>query len=147
MTSNAGAKEMEAGSIGFAAGRGGEINTTRRDQAIKNIFTPEFRNRLDAIIGFNKLGSKNIELVVNKFLMELENQLLDKKVEIEVTSDAKDWLSRHGYDDKLGARPILRLINDKIKKPLAHEILFGKLEGGGKVLINVKNEDINFIFS
>ena len=147
MTSNAGAMEMEAGSIGFAGSRGGEINTSRRDQAIKNIFTPEFRNRLDAIIGFNKLGPKNIELVVNKFLMELENQLLDKKVEIEVTAEAKNWLSLHGYDDKLGARQILRLINDKIKKPLAHEILFGKLEAGGKVVVNLKNDDINFIFS
>ena len=147
MTSNAGAKEMEAGSIGFAGSKGGEINTTKRDQAIKNIFTPEFRNRLDAIIGFNKLGLKNVEMVVNKFLMELENQLIEKKVELEVSSETKAWIGRHGYDDKLGARPILRLINEKIKKPLAHEILFGKLEAGGKVVVNVKNDDINFIFS
>ena len=79
--------------------------------------------------------------------MELENQLIEKKVELEVSSETKAWIGRHGYDDKLGARPILRLINEKIKKPLAHEILFGKLEAGGKVVVNVKNDDINFTFS
>jgi ATP-dependent Clp protease ATP-binding subunit ClpA len=147
MTSNAGAKEMESGSIGIAGTRGGEINSTKRDQAIKGFFTPEFRNRLDAIINFNKLGDKNVEMVVSKFLMELENQLIEKKVELEVSSDARVWLSKHGYDDKLGARPIARLINEKIKKPLAHEILFGKLEKGGKVLVNVTNDDLDFIFS
>lgn len=147
MTSNAGAKEMEAGSIGLSGARGGEINSSKRDQAVRNFFTPEFRNRLDAIISFNKLGPENIEMVANKFLMELENQLVDKKVELEVTVKAKEWLSKNGYDDKLGARPISRLINDKIKKPLAHEILFGKLEGGGKVVVDIKNDEIEFIFS
>ena len=148
MTSNAGAKEMEAGSIGLA-GRvaGAEINSTKRDQAIKSFFTPEFRNRLDAVIGFNKLDNRNIEMVVSKFLMELEEQLTDKKVELEVTSAAKEWLSKNGYDDKLGARPIARLINDKIKKPMAHEILFGKLEQGGKVTVDLKNGELDFIFS
>lgn len=147
MTSNAGAKEMEAGSIGLAAKAGGaEINSVKRDQAIKNFFTPEFRNRLDAVIGFNKLSKQNVDMVVNKFLMELENQLVEKKVEMEVTPEAKEWLSRNGYDDKLGARPISRLINDKIKKSLAHEILFGRLESGGKVTVTVKNDDLNFIF-
>jgi ATP-dependent Clp protease ATP-binding subunit ClpA len=147
MTSNAGAKEMEAGSIGLSGARSGEINSTKRDQAVKNLFTPEFRNRLDAIIGFNKLGPQNIQMVVNKFLMELEGQLVEKKVELEVSSAAKEWLARNGYDDKLGARPISRLINEKIKKPLAHEILFGKLESGGKVLVDIKNDEVSFIFS
>lgn len=147
MTSNAGAKEMEAGSIGLSGVREGEINSSKRDQAVKNFFTPEFRNRLDAIISFNKLGHKNIQMVVNKFLMELENQLVDKKVDIEVTTKAKEWLSSNGYDDKLGARPISRLINDKIKKPLANEILFGKLEGGGKVVVDIKNDELDFTFS
>lgn len=147
MTSNAGAKEMDAGSIGLSGGRGGEINSTKRDQAIKGFFTPEFRNRLDAVITFNKLDNKNVEMVVNKFLMELENLLIDKKVELEVTAAAKAWLSLKGYDSKLGARPIARLINEKIKKPLAHEILFGKLEGGGKVTVEVKNDELDFIFS
>jgi ATP-dependent Clp protease ATP-binding subunit ClpA len=147
MTSNAGAKEMEAGSIGLSGATGGEINSTKRDQAIKGLFTPEFRNRLDAIIGFNKLDNRNISMVVSKFLMELENQLLEKKVELEVSAKARDWLSLKGYDSKLGARPIARLINDKIKKPLAHEILFGKLEQGGRVTVDVRNEDLEFTFS
>ncbi len=147
MTSNAGAKEMDAGSIGLSGSRGGEINSTKRDQAIKGFFTPEFRNRLDAVITFNKLDNKNVEMVVNKFLMELENQLIEKKVELEVTAAAKEWLSVKGYDSKLGARPIARLINEKIKKPMAHEILFGKLEGGGKVTVEVKNDELDFIFS
>jgi ATP-dependent Clp protease ATP-binding subunit ClpA len=147
MTSNAGAKEMEAGSIGLSGARGGEINSSKRDHAVKNFFTPEFRNRLDAIISFNKLSHNNVGMVVNKFLMELENQLIDKKVDFEVSSAAKEWLSKNGYDDKLGARPISRLINDKIKKPLAHEILFGKLEGGGKVVVDIKNDELDFTFS
>ncbi len=148
MTSNAGAKEMEAGSIGLERKVGGpESNTTKRDQAIKNFFTPEFRNRLDAVIAFNKLSNRNVEMVVDKFLMELENQLVEKKVELELSPAAKEWLSKNGYDDKLGARPIARLINDKIKKPLAHEILFGKLESGGKVTVDLKNGDLDFIFS
>jgi ATP-dependent Clp protease ATP-binding subunit ClpA len=148
MTSNAGAKEMEAGSIGLAAkSSDGEINSAKRDQAIKGYFTPEFRNRLDAVIGFNKLGNKNIDMVVSKFLMELDNQLVEKKVELDVSDVAREWLSKNGYDSKLGARPIARLINEKIKKPLAHEILFGKLEKGGKVMVDVKNDELDFIFS
>jgi ATP-dependent Clp protease ATP-binding subunit ClpA len=147
MTSNAGAKEMEAGSIGLSGSRTGEMNSTKRDMAVKSFFTPEFRNRLDGIINFNKLSTQNIQMVVNKFLMELENQLLDKKVELEVTIAAKEWLCKNGYDDKLGARPISRLINDKMKKPLAHEILFGKLEAGGKIVVDVKNDELTFIFS
>lgn len=147
MTSNAGAKEMEAGSIGLSGSPVGVVNSVKRDQAIRNFFTPEFRNRLDAIINFNKLSSKNVDMVVNKFLMELENQLLEKKVDLEVTANAREWLGRTGYDDKLGARPIARVIDEQIKKPLAHEILFGKLEAGGKVTVDLKNDQLDFIFS
>lgn len=146
MTSNAGAKEMESGSIGLGGSRGGEINSSKRDQALKNIFTPEFRNRLDAIITFNKLALSNIEKVVGKFLMELEHQLTEKKVELEVSDAAREWLGRHGYDEKLGARPIIRIIDEKIKRPLAHEILFGRLEKGGRVVIDVKNNELDFTF-
>jgi len=148
MTSNAGAKEMESGSIGLGGTKPGlgEINSSKRDQAIRNYFTPEFRNRLDSIISFNKLASSNIEQVVLKFLMELEGQLIEKKVELDVSDAAKSWLARSGYDEKLGARPIARLINEKIKKPLAHEILFGRLEKGGKVILEVKNDDLFFTF-
>jgi len=99
------------------------------------------------VINFNKLDNKNIEQVVSKFLMELENQLHEKRVELEVSTEARAWLSRKGYDDKLGARPIARLINEKIKKPLAHEILFGKLEKGGRVEVVVKDDELDFIFS
>lgn len=147
MTSNAGAKEMEAGSIGLSGARTIDNNPGKRDAAIKNLFTPEFRNRLDAIIAFHKLDNRNIEMIVEKFLMELENQLVDKRVEMEVSAEAKRWLSKTGYDEKLGARPIARVINDKIKKPLAHEILFGQLEKGGKVVIDLKEEELEFIFS
>ncbi len=147
MTSNAGAKEMEAGSIGLSGSKGGEINSGKRDAAIKGFFTPEFRNRLDSVITFNKLDNQNIEMVVSKFLMELENQLIDKKVELDVTAATRAWLAANGYDSKLGARPISRLINEKIKKPLAHEILFGKLEKGGKAVVEVKNDELEFTFS
>ncbi len=148
MTSNAGAKEMEAGSIGLGQAKqtGGEIISSKRDQAIKNYFSPEFRNRLDAIIHFNKLSTNNVQLVVSKFLVELESQLEDKKVELEVTAKGREWLVSHGYDEKLGARPISRLIDEKIKKPLAHEILFGKLENGGRVVVDVKNDELDFTF-
>ena len=147
MTSNVGAKDMESGAIGLGGSNKGEINSSKRDQALKNLFTPEFRNRLDAIIAFNKLALDNIEKVVNKFLMELENQLTEKKVEIEVTPAAKEWLGRNGYDEKLGARPISRIIDDKIKRPLAHEILFGRLENGGHVVIDLKDGELDFTFS
>jgi ATP-dependent Clp protease ATP-binding subunit ClpA len=146
MTSNAGAKDMEAGAIGLSATARG-LNTAKRDQAIRQFFTPEFRNRLDAVVHFNKLQSINLESIVDKFLMELEGQLLEKKVELEVSSAARAWLARHGFDDKLGARPVARLVDEKIKKPLAHEILFGKLENGGHVLVDEKNGELTFIFS
>lgn len=146
MTSNAGAKEMEAGSIGMAqASRG--LNPAKRDQAIRQFFTPEFRNRLDAIIHFNKLTTANMESIVSKFLVELEEQLAEKKVELEVRAEAMSWLTRHGFDDKLGARPTARLVDEKIKKALAHEILFGRLENGGRVVVDVANDELTFTFS
>lgn len=147
MTSNAGAKDMEAGAIGLSGKVGGEINTAKRDQAIRQFFTPEFRNRLDAVIHFNRLKPINVEAIVEKFLMELEGQLLDKKVELEVTSEARAWLARHGFDDKLGARPVGRLVDEKIKKPLAHEILFGRLEKGGRVVVDEGTDGLVFKFS
>jgi ATP-dependent Clp protease ATP-binding subunit ClpA len=147
MTSNAGAKDMEAGAIGLSGKVGGEINTAKRDQAIRQFFTPEFRNRLDAVIHFNRLKPINVEAIVEKFLMELEGQLLEKKVELEVTSEARAWLARHGFDDKLGARPVGRLVDEKIKKPLAHEILFGRLEKGGRVVVDEGADGPIFKFS
>jgi ATP-dependent Clp protease ATP-binding subunit ClpA len=149
MTSNAGAKEMEAGSIGLS-GKKLEFqapDTGKRDQAIKNYFSPEFRNRLDAIVSFNKLHLKNIEMIVDKFIMELDEQLIQKKVELSLSENAKIWLAKIGFDDKLGARPLARILSEKLKKPLAHEILFGKLEKGGKVMVDLDKDELKFIFS
>ncbi|MCT4643100.1 MAG: AAA family ATPase [Bacteriovoracaceae bacterium] len=140
MTSNAGAKDMESGSIGLASARG--FNTVKRDQTIKSFFTPEFRNRLDEIIHFNHLASENISSIVEKFVFELETSLNEKNIEIEVQKDAIDWFVLNGYDLKMGARPLKRLIDDRLKKPLSREILFGKLENGGKVLVKVEKNDV-----
>ncbi len=147
MTSNAGAKEMEAGSIALAGGGGKDLNPAKRDQAIRQFFTPEFRNRLDAVIHFRKLTPAHMGAIVDKFLMELEGQLAEKKVELELTSAAHAWLVEHGFDPKLGARPMARLLDEKIKKPLAHEILFGKLESGGKAVVDATAEGLSFTFS
>jgi len=145
MTTNAGAKEMEAGTIGL--GQKTDNISTKRDQAIKSFFAPEFRNRLDAILHFNKLSEENILKIVDKFLFQLEIKLSEKNVELEITDDFKKWLAKTGYDPKMGARPISRLIDHKIKRPLSQEILFGKLEKGGKVKVSLKNDDIHFDFS
>tara|TARA_Y100000780_G_C13695763_1_gene421832 strand:+ start:34013 stop:36355 length:2343 start_codon:yes stop_codon:yes gene_type:complete len=145
MTSNAGAQEMESGSIGLSKG-GAKFNMAKRDQAIKKYFTPEFRNRLDAVIYFNHLSDTNIKSIVEKFIMELENQLLEKKVELEVSDEVIDWIALHGYDPKMGARPIGRMVNEELRKSLANEVLFGKLEKGGKVVAKLKNDKINFEF-
>ncbi|MCO4755108.1 MAG: AAA family ATPase, partial [Bacteriovoracaceae bacterium] len=145
MTSNAGAQEMESGSIGLSKS-GTKLNIAKRDQAIKKYFTPEFRNRLDAVIYFNQLSNINIKSIVEKFIMELENQLLEKKVELEVSDEVIDWIALTGYDPKMGARPIGRLVNEELRKALANEVLFGKLEKGGKVVAKLKGDKVNFEF-
>jgi len=127
MTSNAGAFEMQQNSIGFNP----QSSSGRDEEAIKRLFTPEFRNRLDAVIRFDALQKETVLHVANKFLIELEVQLQDKKVELDVSDEAKSWLAKHGYDIQMGARPMARLIQDKIKKPLADAILFGDLQKGG----------------
>ena len=132
MTSNAGAQELSKSAIGF--------NRTHNEgadlEAIEKIFTPEFRNRLDAIIPFAPLGQDVIRLVVDKFIMQLDAQLADRNVEIELTEAALDWLSERGYDEKYGARPLARVVQEHIKKPLADELLFGGLTGGGLVVVD-----------
>ncbi len=145
MTSNAGAQELESGSIGLGSG-GVKQNIAKRDQAIKKFFTPEFRNRLDAVIYFNHLSNINIKSIVEKFIMELESQLLEKKVDLEVTDDLIDWLAKEGYDPKMGARPIGRLVNEQLRKALANEVLFGKLEKGGKVVATLNKGKVKFEF-
>ncbi len=135
MTSNAGAMEMQQHAIGFnpAKSRGDE------SEAVKRIFTPEFRNRLDATIPFAALDAKTILHIVDKFLVELETQLQDKRVELEVSGTARKWLGEHGFDEVMGARPMSRLIQKRIKQPLADEILFGRLQKGGKVSVSLRN--------
>ena len=133
MTSNAGAQELSKSAIGF--------NRTHNEgadvEAIEKIFTPEFRNRLDAIIPFAPLGQDVIRLVVDKFIMQLDAQLADRNVEIELTEAALDWLGERGYDEKYGARPLARVVQEHIKKPLADELLFGGLTGGGLAVVDV----------
>ena len=134
MTSNAGAADMAKAAIGF--------NRDRREgedtEAIERTFTPEFRNRLDAVISFAPLPKEVILQVVEKFVLQLEAQLMDRGVHIELTRPAAEWLANKGYDDKMGARPLARVIQEEIKKPLAEELLFGKLAKGGIVKVGVK---------
>ena len=144
MTTNAGAKEMDGGSIGLGATV--TQNESKRDKAIKNYFSPEFRNRLDAIINFNKLGNEYIIKIVEKFLIELETKLAAKNVEMIVNEEAKQWLADKGYDPLMGARPLARLIDLEIKKPLSNEVLFGELEKGGKVEIELNGEKTGLKF-
>ena len=138
MTSNAGATEQAKAAIGFGRDRREGEDTA----AIERTFTPEFRNRLDAVISFNPLPKDTILQVVEKFVLQLEAQLMDRHVAIEMTDEAASWLADKGYDDKMGARPLARVIQEHIKKPLAEELLFGKLSKGGLVIVSVKNNKI-----
>jgi ATP-dependent Clp protease ATP-binding subunit ClpA len=146
MTTNAGAREMDGGRISL--GENGAIGDMgRRDKVIRNFFSPEFRNRLDAIINFNTLSKEFILQIVDKFLYQLELKLVEKRVSIKVDFAVKEWLSEEGYDPKMGARPLIRVIEDKISKPLSREILFGKLVNGGDVkVVLLKGDKIGFQF-
>jgi ATP-dependent Clp protease ATP-binding subunit ClpA len=135
MTTNAGAHELSAGGIGF------QTNSTGRGRGrgvIERTFSPEFRNRLDAWIAFESLSFAVIELVVDKFIGELNAQLAERKITVRLTEPARAWLAERGFDRQYGARPMARLIQTKIKAPLAEEILFGHLTAGGEVLIDVQ---------
>jgi len=133
MTTNAGASEMAKNAIGFEReGREGEDK-----EAIERMFTPEFRNRLDSIITFAGLSPEVVGKVVDKFVMQLEGQLSDRNVTIELTQAARDWLARRGYDKQMGARPLGRIIQQEIKKPLADHLLFGDLITGGHVKVDI----------
>lgn len=140
MTSNAGASEIVRNSIGFST----QDNTNDGLEVIKKQFSPEFRNRLDAIINFAPLDTQTIGLVVDKFIMELDEQLSHKGVIFTVDKSAREWLMEHGYDKAMGARPMARLIQENIKKPLADELLFGKLMHGGHVTLRVKDGKLHF---
>jgi ATP-dependent Clp protease ATP-binding subunit ClpA len=137
MTTNAGAQDMSRASIGFTQAD----NASDGMEAIKRLFTPEFRNRLDAIIQFGPLSKQVIERVVEKLLVEVEMQLEQKGVQLSVNDAARVWLAENGYDPRMGARPMARLIQEQIKRPLAEELLFGKLaEGGGQVAVSVAED-------
>ncbi|KPN64306.1 ATP-dependent Clp protease ATP-binding subunit ClpA [Aliiroseovarius crassostreae] len=138
MTSNAGASEQAKAAVGF----GRERREGEDTAAIERTFTPEFRNRLDAVISFAPLGKEVILQVVEKFVLQLEAQLLDRGVTIELTRAAAEWIADKGYDDRMGARPLGRVIQEHIKKPLAEELLFGKLSKGGMVQVGIKGGEL-----
>jgi len=139
MTTNAGAAQMSRASIGFTQ----QDHTTDGAEELKKLFTPEFRNRLDSVIQFAPLTPDTTLHVVDKFLAELQGQLDDKGVLLNVDDDARNWLAEHGYDEKMGARPMARLVQDKIKKPLAEKILFGDLSKGGEIEITVVDGELS----
>jgi ATP-dependent Clp protease ATP-binding subunit ClpA len=140
MTSNAGAQEMSRASIGFTT----QDHSSDGMEALKKYFTPEFRNRLDAVVQFGALDEQSISKVVDKFLFEMEQQLNLKDVDLTVTQEVREWFAKEGYDPQMGARPMERLIQEKIRKPLAEELLFGKLVSGGSVRVSRAAEELEF---
>ena len=140
MTTNAGAEESSRRSMGFAE----QNHQTDALEAMRKMFSPEFRNRLDAIVAFAPLGRSEIMRVVDKFLMQLEEQLGAKHVQLDIEEEAKNWIAERGYDIKMGARPMARVIQESLKRPLAEELLFGKLANGGHVTVSVKDAVLHF---
>ena len=143
MTTNAGAADLAKPAIGF----GSEVRTGDDQEAINRMFTPEFRNRLDAVISFSSLTPQTIGRVVDKFILQLEEQLADRNVQIALDEAAHDWLAKKGYDKLFGARPLGRVIQESVKKPLAEELLFGKLTKGGLVKVSVDKETDKLAFT
>ena len=142
MTTNAGAAEISRSSIGFTEQDHSQDDT----EVIKRLFSPEFRNRLDSIIRFKSLDEKTVLLVVDKFLMQLEEQLKIKNVELKVDDKARKWLGKTGFDSSMGARPMARVIQENIKRPLANELLFGSLSSGGELKITVIKDKLSLKF-
>lgn len=140
MTTNAGAAELAKAPVGFER----EVRIDEDKEAINKMFTPEFRNRLDAIVPFKALKQETVSKVVDKFMAQLEAQLTEKNVTIQLTDKARDYLAKEGYDPAMGARPLSRVIQEQIKKPLAEELLFGKLVNGGVVKIDFKKDELTF---
>src|SRR5438874_1511660 len=143
MTTNAGAREMSGAPLGF----GVQSNAGKGKEAVEKMFSPEFRNRLDAMITFNSLSQENIERVVDKFIIELDQQLNERKVFLQLTVRARHWFAERGYDPTFGARPMARLIQNEIKRVLADEILFGRLQSGGKVEVDENDGKLIFSYS
>jgi ATP-dependent Clp protease ATP-binding subunit ClpA len=146
MTSNAGSREMSSKSIGFAQDRGRESKSRGR-QALERLFSPEFRNRLDAIVTFDALSPETMETIVEKFVLELEAQLAERRVAITLLPEARSYLARKGYDPTYGARPLSRLIQAEVRDPLTDAILFGALEHGGTVTLGVADDKLSFSYA
>jgi ATP-dependent Clp protease ATP-binding subunit ClpA len=141
MTSNLGAAQKSKLAIGFS-----NDNNDASMQAVTKFFSPEFRNRLDAMVEFVALQREHIDMIVDKSINELNEMMADKGVVIELTLGAKAWMRERGYIPDMGARPLQRVINDYIKKPLSKEVLFGKLMNGGKVTVKVSNDELEFSY-
>jgi ATP-dependent Clp protease ATP-binding subunit ClpA len=153
MTSNAGSREMSATTIGFTErARAGEEDSRwkeaqgRSKPAIERAFSPEFRNRLDAIITFRPLSQQTMETIVEKFILQLESQLAERKVAFTLEPEARVWLAKKGFDSVYGARPLARVIQQDVRNPLTDEILFGCLEQGGHVRIHLAGDRLAFAF-
>ena len=143
MTTNAGARELSSGGMGF---RNSSDTKGNAKGVIERTFTPEFRNRLDAWVPFKALDMDVIKLIVDKFINELNGQLAEKRVLVKLTEEAREWLATNGFDSRYGARPMSRLIHEKIKQPLANEILFGKLADGGTALVEADENGLRLDF-
>ncbi|MBW2403192.1 MAG: AAA family ATPase, partial [Deltaproteobacteria bacterium] len=146
MTTNAGAFEATEKVVGFGGDEHTDFAKGRTRQAIERIFTPEFRNRLDASVYFDGLGKDVIRRVVDKEVALLTDMLSDKQVQLELSEAAREWLAKHGYDPQMGARPMARLVEQKLKKPLAEAMVFGSLTEGGTALAEVEDDDIVLSF-
>jgi ATP-dependent Clp protease ATP-binding subunit ClpA len=157
MTSNAGSREMSVGAIGFAPSLAAEIGQgldlrgqaakSRAKSAIERIFSPEFRNRLDAIVSFAPLTLQVMETIVEKFILQLESQLAERKIAIALQPEARAWLAARGYDPVYGARPLARVVQSEVRDRLTDEILFGRLEHGGTVTIGLQDDQLTFGFA
>jgi len=139
-----GARDLERRGVGFAGSSGAADHKSTR--ALERAFSPEFRNRLNDTVHFNRLTPDVVRKVVDKFLDELDGQLCAQRVTLHVSDEAKEWLGREGYDESFGARPMARLIHEKIKAPLAEELLFGELNGGGEVHVELTDGKLEFRF-
>jgi ATP-dependent Clp protease ATP-binding subunit ClpA len=154
MTSNAGSREMSAGSIGFNdSPTSGSLDNRQRaavarsKSAVERVFSPEFRNRLDAIVNFRPLTPDVMETIVDKFIIQLEEQLAERRIAITLQPEARQYLAKKGYDPLFGARPLARVIQAEVRDRLTDEILFGALENGGTVTIGLKGEELAFDFA
>jgi ATP-dependent Clp protease ATP-binding subunit ClpA len=137
ITTNAGAQEAEKNQIGF-----GQQEKTYEDKELKKFFSPEFRNRLDGVITFGKLTKETMIKIVGKFMLEVKDQIKDKGIRLKITDEAVDWLVEKGFDRKMGARPLQRVIDKEIKRPLAKLMLFGDLKNGGSLVIDSKEDQL-----